>query len=134
MAELACVYDAAPVPRVPGDIISVPGREKERIRRPKAAGKWLTASVTDDIPAVIAAAFDEAERRDPQHRRTWIALADGNRTQIDAITAEAARRGVTVTVTCDFVHVLELSTVSARESYVLAGRSVVAIDVTLTRR
>ena len=108
MAELACVYDAVPVPRVPGDIISAPGREKkERIRRPKAAGKWLTASVTDDIPAVIAAAFDEAERRDPQHRRTWIALADGNRTQIDAITAEAARRGVTVTVTCDFVHVLE---------------------------
>ena len=116
MAELACVYDAAPVPRVPGDIISAPGGEKkERIRRPKAAGKWLTASVTDDIPAVIAAAFDEAERRDPQHRRTWIALADGNRTQIDAITAEAARRGVTVTVTCDFVHVLELSSTCGRQ-------------------
>ena len=32
---------------------------------------------------------------------------DGNRTQIEAITAEAARRGVTVTVICDFVHVLE---------------------------
>jgi len=32
---------------------------------------------------------------------------DGNRQQIEAITAEAARRGVTVTVICDFVHVLE---------------------------
>ena len=108
MAELACVYDAAPAPRVPDDIITPPGREKgERSRGPRAAGKWLTASVADDIPAVIAAAFGEAERRDPGHRRTWIALVDGNRQQIEAITTEAGRRGVTVTVICDFVHVLE---------------------------
>ena len=108
MAELACVYDAAPAPRAPGDIITPPGTEKkERSRGPRATGKWLTASVTDDIPAVIAAAFGEAQRRDPGHRRSWIALVDGNRTQIEAITAEAARRGVTMPVICDFVHVLE---------------------------
>jgi hypothetical protein len=41
------------------------------------------------------------------HCRTWIALVGGNRQQIEAITAEAARRGVTITVICDFVHVLE---------------------------
>ena len=58
-------------------------------------------------PAVIAAALDEAERRDPGHRRPWTALVDGNRTQIEAIEAQAGRRGVTVTVICDFVHVLE---------------------------
>ena len=109
MAELACVYDCAPAPRTPDDIIAPPGREREkdRARGPRAAGKWLTASVTDDIPAVLAAAFSEAQRRDPGHRRTWIALVDGNRQQIDAITAEAARRDVTITVICDFVHVLE---------------------------
>ena len=108
MAELACVYDAAPAPRTPDDIITPPGKEKgERSRGPRAAGKWLTASVTDDIPAVIADAFDEAERRDPGHRRTWIALVDGNNTQIEAITARAASRGITITVICDFVHVLE---------------------------
>jgi hypothetical protein len=108
MAELACVYDAAPVPRRPDDIITPPGKDKPaRSRGPQATGKWLTASVTDDIPAVIAAAFDEAERRDPGRRRTWIALVDGNRTQIEAITAEAVRRGITITVICDFVHVLE---------------------------
>ena len=102
MAELACVYDAAPAPRTPDDIITPPGREKkDRTRGPAAAGKWLTASVTDDIPAVIAAAFDEAERRDPGHCRPWTVLVDGNRAQIEAI--EAGRRGVTVTVTCDFV-------------------------------
>jgi hypothetical protein len=146
MAELACVYDAAPVPRTPEEIISSPAQKrrknKARARKPKkgkprepqARGKWLTASVTDDIPAVIAAAFDEAERRDPRHKREWPVLIDGNNTQIEAVTAEAARRGVTVTVVIDFIHVPPLSAVSARESYVLPGHIVVAIDVTLARR
>jgi len=120
MAELACVYDAAPVPRTPEEIISTPAQKrrknkaqagkpkrKEKPREPQARGKWLTASVTHDIPAVIAAAFDEAERRDPQHKREWPVLIDGNNTQIEAVTAEAARRGVTVTVVIDFIHVLE---------------------------
>src|SRR6266571_585819 len=118
MAELACVYDAAPVPRTPEDIISTPaqkrrkkkaraGKQKGKPREPQARGKWLTASVTDDIPAVIAAAFDEAERRDPQHKREWAVLVDGNNTQIETVTAEAARRGITVTVVIDFIHVLE---------------------------
>jgi hypothetical protein len=120
MAELACVYDAAPVPRTPEEIISTPAqkrrkdkaqamkpKQKGKPREPQARGKWLTASVTDDIPAVIAAAFDEAERRDPRHEREWPVLIDGNNTQIEAVTAEAARRGITVTVVIDFVHVLE---------------------------
>jgi hypothetical protein len=120
MAELACVYDAAPVPRTPEEIISTPAGKrrknkaqtakaegKARPREPQARGKWLTASVTDDIPAVIAAAFDEAERRDPGHSREWAVLIDGNNTQIEAATAEAAGRGITVTIVIDFIHVLE---------------------------
>jgi hypothetical protein len=110
MAELAVVYDAAPVPRTPADIIAAaPGQDTGRppARGPQATGKWLTASVTDDIPAVIAVGFDEAERRDPGHQRTWVALVDGNNQQIEAIQAEAARRHVTIPVICDFVHVLE---------------------------
>jgi hypothetical protein len=114
MAELACVYDAVPVRRRPEDVISTPAqkrrRKKDRAgvpekkgkpREPQARGKWLTASVTDDIPAVIAAAFSEAERRDPAHQREWVVLVDGNATQIEAVTAEAARRGVTVTIVID---------------------------------
>ena len=120
MAELACVYDAAPVPRTPEDVISTPAqkrrkrkaqasgpKKKQKPREPQARGKWLTASVTDDIPAVIAAAFGEAERRDPARQREWAVLIDGNNTQIEAVTAEAARRGVTVTIVIDFIHVLE---------------------------
>jgi hypothetical protein len=120
MAELACVYDAAPVPRTPEEVISTPAQKrrkkkaqagkpqgKQKPREPQARGKWLTASVTEDIPAVIAAAFDEAERRDPQHKREWAVLIDGNNTQIETVTAEAARRGITVTMVIDFIHVLE---------------------------
>ena len=120
MAELACVYDAVPVPRAPEDIISTPAQKrrkkkpqamkpnrKGKPREPQARGKWLTASVTDDIPAVIAAAFDEAERRDPQHKREWAVLIDGNNTQIETVTAEAASRDITITVVIDFIHVLE---------------------------
>jgi hypothetical protein len=120
MAELACVYDAAPVPRTPEEVISTPAQKrrkkkaqaakptgKGKPREPQAGGKWLTASVTDDIPAVIAAAFDEAERRDPARRRDWAVLVDGNNAQIEAVTAEAASRGIAVTITIDFIHVLE---------------------------
>jgi hypothetical protein len=146
MAELACVYDAVPAPRTAQDVISTPAQQRKRKaqankpkgtqkpREPQARGKWLTASVTDGIPAVIAAAFGEAERRDPGHEREWVILVDGNATQIGAVTAKAASRGVTVTIIIDFIHVLELSTVSARESHVSAAHIVVEIDVTLLRR
>jgi len=138
MAELGCVYDCAPVPRTAADIIARPGKEPAQPKPPKAApaaaGKWLTASVTGDIPAVIAAGFAEAHRRDPAHERTWIALVDGNKQQIEAIEAGARRAGAQVTVLIDFIHVLHLSTVSARESHVFAGHVVVAIDATLLRR
>ncbi|HCU95414.1 MAG TPA: ISKra4 family transposase [Actinobacteria bacterium] len=120
MAELACVYGAVPVPRTPEDVISTPAQKrrkkkaqaaapkrKQKPREPQARGKWLTASVTEDIPAVIASAFDEAERRDPGHEREWVVLIDGNNTQIEAVTAEAAARGVTVTIVIDLIHVLE---------------------------
>ena len=72
-----------------------------------ATGKWLTASVVDSAKEVIAAAFDEAERRDPGHERPWVALVDGAKHQIDVIRAEVRRRGVEVTIVCDFIHVLE---------------------------
>ena len=106
MAEVGAVYDATPVVRSPSDII---GRDEEAPRppAPKATNKWLTASVADDAASVIGKIFDEAERRDPTHERTWVALVDGARHQIDCIVAEAKGRQVEVTIVCDFVHVLE---------------------------
>jgi hypothetical protein len=111
MAEIVAVYDLDPAPRTAQDIIPTHRRPQQdkpaRRPGPVVTGKWLAANVTDDIPAVIAAMFDEADRRDPAHERTWVALVDGNRQQIDTIREQATARGVTVTVVIDFVHVLE---------------------------
>jgi hypothetical protein len=110
MATLACVYDAKAAPRRPHDVIEVPGgRSGEREVRsgPKAQGKWLVASVEQSAGEVIAAAFDQAEDRDPLHARCWVVLVDGDRHQIELIEAEAARRKVPVHIVVDLVHVLQ---------------------------
>jgi hypothetical protein len=106
MAEIAAVYDLTPAPRTGADIMP-DDEQPDPAPPPKAAGKWLCASVTDNAATVIAAGFDEADRRDPDHRRTWIALVDGNTHQIDRIRAEARTRKVNVSVVVDFIHVLE---------------------------
>ncbi|MGH9286580.1 MAG: ISKra4 family transposase, partial [Acidimicrobiales bacterium] len=107
MAEVGTVYNIAPAPRSPADILPAAEEGGEATAAPVARNKWLTASVVDDAASVVGQVFDEAERRDPQHRRTWVALVDGNNHQIHRIGAEAQARGVTVPIVCDFVHVLE---------------------------
>ena len=108
IAEVGAVHDATPVIRTVADIL--PATDAERAAAadgPKTTGKWLTASVLDDAASVVAAVFDEAQRRDPGHTRTWIALVDGNNHQIDRITAEAGRRQIRVHTLVDFIHVME---------------------------
>jgi hypothetical protein len=108
MAEVGALYDATPARRIPADVMATSEQERVRARPgPLAKNKWLTASVVEDAASVVRELFDEAERRDPGHRRSWVALVDGNCHQIRRIEAEARQRKVTVTVVCDFVHVLE---------------------------
>jgi hypothetical protein len=108
MAEIGAVYDATPAPRTPADILS---REEtaqhERTPGPVAINKWLTASIVKDAATVIEAVLAEADRRDPRHQRTWVALVDGNNHQIQRIKADAKARRAKVTIIVDFVHVLE---------------------------
>jgi hypothetical protein len=108
MAEIGAVYDAKPAPRSPADILSSAGPEGyQPAPGPVAKNKWLTASIVNAPAEVINRVFDEADRRDPKHRRTWIALVDGANHQIDRIRFEARKREVKVTIVVDFVHVLE---------------------------
>src|SRR5205814_304673 len=108
MAEVACVYDLTPTPRTVADILPADGQPRGKTRpAPTAHGKWLTASVTDTTTAVICAGFDEATRRDPDQKRAWVALVDGNRHQIDRIRAEARARNLTVPTVVHRVHGLE---------------------------
>lgn len=73
LAEVGAVYEITPAPRTLADIWAPAG--DDTTPPPEAANKWVTASVVEDAAAVIAAVFDEAERRDPKHQRQWVALS-----------------------------------------------------------
>jgi hypothetical protein len=108
IAETCAVFDVTPAPRTAGDIMPPPGpRPAPAPPAPRAQNKWVTASVADDAAQVVASAFAEADRRDPDRSRTWIALADGNVHQIARLRAEAAARGIALAIICDFIHVIE---------------------------
>jgi hypothetical protein len=93
MAEVGAVYDATPAPRVAADVLPASDEQRANARPAAVAeGKWLTASVVYNAAAVVGQVLDEADRRDPGHKRTWVALVDGNNHQIDRIRAEARAR------------------------------------------
>ena len=104
MAEIVAVADFTPAVRQPEDIAAPPARRKAH-PGPTARDKWVAASITDDIPAMIGKAFDEAERRDPHHTRQRVFLVDGNKQQITAITQHAQARRLKVPILIDFIHV-----------------------------
>jgi hypothetical protein len=108
MAEVGTVFDATTAPRSSADIL--PTNDTERAQAdpgPATSNKWLTASIVADAASVVAQIFAEADRRDPTHARTWVALVDGNNHQIERITAEAHARTVPITIVIDFIHALE---------------------------
>jgi hypothetical protein len=118
MATLGVVYDADPAPRRPHDVIGpvialhAEGGDRDGAARqprqgPVATAKWLVGSVATTSEHVISQVFDQAQQRDPTHRRTWVVLVDGARHQLDLIRAEAARRGVPIHILVDLIHVLE---------------------------
>ena len=104
MAEIVAVAGFTPAVREPEDIAAPPARRKAH-PGPQARDKWVSASITEDIPAMIGKAFDEADRRDPHRVRQRVFLVDGNRQQITAISDHARQRRLKVPVLIDFIHV-----------------------------
>jgi len=107
LAEVGAVYDVSPVPRSAEDVMASKAQDEQPPEAPRAKNKWVTASVVEDAAEVVGRLFDEADRRDPDHTRTWVALVDGNNHQIERIGAEAKSRGVEVRIVVDLVHVIE---------------------------
>ena len=107
MAETGCVLDVAPArPRTPEQVLR-PDPASPGKTAPRAVNRWYACDITAGRDVTIGKIFDEADRRDPGHRRTWIALTDGDNHQITLIRDQAARRGITVVIVIDFIHVLE---------------------------
>ena len=104
MAEVIAVADFTPAVREPEDIAAPPPRRKAH-PGPRARDKWVAASITDDIPAMIGKAYDHADLRDPLRVRQRVFLVDGNKQQITAIGDHARTRGLKVPVLIDFIHV-----------------------------
>jgi hypothetical protein len=108
MAETGCVFDVAvpeEQPRTPEQVMRPgPGTAQDR---PRAENRWYACDITAGRDVTTGKIFGEADRRDPDHLRTWIALVDGDIYQLGLIQAAAAARGITLAIVIDFIHVLE---------------------------
>jgi hypothetical protein len=108
MATVAAVYAIAPFVRAPDEIMASPGETRQTApQRPRPVDKRVWASVEKDAAEVIRETFDDAHYRDPEKKRRWVGLVDGNNHQIDRFLAEAKRLDVELTLVVDFIHVLE---------------------------
>jgi hypothetical protein len=110
MAMVAAVYDVAPYPRTVEDVVREyrPLRDvQERRRRPRPVNKRVWASVVEDGSEVIEQAFVEARQRDPEQRRRWVVLVDGDKQQLRAVRKTARELGLDAVIVLDVIHVLE---------------------------
>ena len=109
MATVAAVYTVEPFVRQPEDVVRVlaPSDEREKDKRPRPQDKRVWASLAKEPEEVLEEAFAEAERRDPSHRKSWVALVDGNATQLKILHKLAGQHHVELTIVLDFIHVCE---------------------------
>jgi hypothetical protein len=105
VAEVASVYSVPRWIRTADDVLSE--LDGERPERPKVQAKRVWASIVKDAKVVVDDAFAEAHKRDPEHKRRWVVLVDGNRDQIRYAKASAKRYGVEITLVLDLIHVAE---------------------------
>jgi hypothetical protein len=56
---------------------------------------------------VLGEAFREARRRDPDGQKRWVALVDGNESQLDILKRLFRREGYRPRNVLDFLHVAE---------------------------
>lgn len=115
MSQVATVYSIAPYVRSPAEILhTLRDADEVDAKRPRPTDKRVWASVEKSMRAVIREAFDEALRRDPDKKRQWVVLVDGEPKQVRAVKAEARRAGVKITLLADIVHVIEYVWIAAR--------------------
>ena len=110
MASVSVVYEVEPYVRDAQDILRElrpVGIVSTKKPRPRAQAKRVSASVIKPMEFVVGETFDEMQRRDPQHAKRWVVLLDGCEHQLAYVEAEAQRRGITVTIIVDFIHVAQ---------------------------
>lgn len=107
MATVAAVYTILPFVRTPEEVVEESKGTLSQTPRPRAEQKRVWASLEKKPEHVIESAFAEARKRDPTGEKTWVALVDGNKSQIRYLRRIARKRDVDLTIVCDIVHVIE---------------------------
>lgn len=109
MATVAVTYTIEPHVRTPEEVIRsmAPLRESEPRRRPVPELKRVWASLEKSPERVIEEAFQEAGFRDPNRKKSWVALVDGNKPQIGLLKKKSREHKVDLTIVLDFIHVSE---------------------------
>jgi hypothetical protein len=109
MATVAAVYTVAPYTRTAEQIVRglAPHNEGDSQQRPRPQNKRVWASLEKTPEQVLTEAFGEAKRRDPEGLKTWVALVDGNETQIDILTKLFDKEKRDALIVLDFIHVAE---------------------------
>ena len=109
MATVAVTYTIEPHVRSAEDIVRrmAPIRTSEPGKRPAPELKRVWASLKHPPESVIAEAFNEAGFRDPHRQKSWVALVDGNKTQIKILKAKAQKTAIDLTIVVDIIHVSE---------------------------
>lgn len=111
MAQVAAVYTVARFERtaedVAGELRTSQRGDGVTKKRSKPERKRVWASITHQPEDVVVQAFDEAARRDPKREKDWVALVDGNETQLEAIMSCIPSSKTKVTIIVDLIHVLE---------------------------
>ena len=108
MAQVAAIYSLPPWRRTVADVLHGLHDPKERdAKRPRPINKRVWASIEHGAQQVIDDAFAEGLRRDPEHKRRWVVLVDGQPDQIKRVQRAARKAGVEITIQLDIVHVLE---------------------------
>jgi hypothetical protein len=107
MATVAAVSTITPWRRTPEEIV----RELQPTQavvsaRPRPEDTRVWASLAQPPAEVIGHAFAEAQRRDPQHTKQWVALVDGNPTPWGLLSAAAAADSITLGIVLALIHVL----------------------------
>jgi hypothetical protein len=107
MASVAAIYTIEPFVRTPEEILPVSEVPRKGPTRPRPEHKRVWASLAHSPGEVITAMFDEAGHRDSAGQKQWIALVDGNLTQINHLQRLSDERNIPLLIVVDFIHVAQ---------------------------
>ncbi len=112
MATVAAVYTISRFYRTPEEIVSDLKKNSEAkkeysARRPSPEHKRVWAKIREEPRQVFGEVFREAKLRDPEYKKRWVALVDGNKTQLKLLKSFARSNGIILTIVLDSIHVKE---------------------------